>query len=97
MTVSDDMIVDMEASKRRNPIVTELFFRGGKLNMSLAFISKSYFKVPKIISLNATPYFVMKIHNKRKLQQIASNHSSDIELKDFMNLYKDYNKEHFQF
>ena len=48
--------------------------------------------MPKTIRLNATHYFIMKIPNKIDLQQIASNHSSDIDFKDFMKLYKDYNK-----
>ena len=64
--------------------------RGRKLNISLVFISQFYFKVPKDIRLNATHYFIMKIPNKRELQQIASNHLSDIELKDFVKLYKNY-------
>ena len=54
------------------------------------FITQSYFAVPKNIRLNSTHYFVMKIPNKRKLQQIAFNHSSDIDFQDFMNLYKKY-------
>ena len=56
--------------------------------MSLVFITQSYFAVPKNIRLNSTHYFVMKIPNKRELQQIAFNHSSDIEFKVFVNLYK---------
>ena len=55
------------------------------------------FKVPKNISLNATHCFIMKIPNKRELQQIASNHSSDVDFKDFMKLYKDYTKEPHSF
>ena len=87
-----DMIADIESNKKLSPIVTELFSRGRKHNISLVFISQSYFKVPKTIRLNTT-YFIMKIPNKREIQQIASNHSSDIVFKDFMKLYKDYNKE----
>ena len=59
-----------------------IVLRGGKLNISLVFISQSYFKVPKTIRLNTTHYFIMKIPNKRKLQKIVSNHSSDIDLKN---------------
>ena len=65
--------------------------------MSLVFISRSYFKVPKTIRLNATQYFIIKILNKRKLQRIASNHSSDIDFKDFTKLCKDYTKETYAF
>ena len=53
--------------------------------------------MPKTIRLNATHYFIMKIPNKRELQQIASNHSSDIDFKDFKKLYKDYTKEPYSF
>ena len=68
LIVLDDMIVDMRINKKLNPIVTELFIRGRKLNISLVFITKSYFAVPKSIKLNSTHYFVMKILNKRELQ-----------------------------
>ena len=92
------MIADIESNKKLSPIVTELFLKGRKLNISiLFFISQSYFKVPKYIRLNATHYFVMNTPNKRELQQIASNHSSDIDFKDFMKLYKDYTKEPYSF
>ena len=74
----------MVSNKKLSPIVTELFFRGRKLNISLVFISQSYFKMSKVIRLNATNYFIMKIPNKRELQQIASNHSSNLDFKDFM-------------
>ena len=53
--------------------------------------------MPKTIRLNATRYFIMKIHNKRELQQIASNNSSGIDFKSFMELYKDYTKEPYSF
>ena len=88
LIVFDDMIADMLSNKKLNPIVTELLIRGRKLNISLVFITQSYFAVPKNIRLNSTHYFVMKIPNKRELQQIAFNHSSDIDFQDFMNLYK---------
>ena len=74
--------------KKLNPIATELFIRGRKINMSIFLISKSYFKMPKDVRLNSTHFFIMKIPNKRELQQIALNHSSDINFKDFMNIYK---------
>ena len=81
------MIADMLSNKKLYPIVFELFIRGRKLNISFVFITRSYFAVPKN-RLNSTHYFVMKIPNKRELQQIAFNHSSDIDFQDFMNLYK---------
>ena len=97
LIVFDDIIADMESTKKLSPIVTELFLRGRKLNISLVFIWQSYFKVPKTIRLNATHYFIMKIPNKRELQQIASNHSPDIDFKYFIKLYKDYTKELYSF
>ena len=88
---------DSRYLKKLSPIVTELFLRGRKLNISLVFISQSYFKVPKPVRLNATHYFIMKIANKRELQQIVSNHSSDIDFKDFMKLIKIILKNHIHF
>ena len=82
------MIIWLLILLKLNPIVAELFIRQTKLNISLVFITQSYFAVPKNIRLNCTHYFVMKIPNKRKLQQIAFNHSSDIDFQDFLNIYK---------
>ena len=93
LTVFDDMVEDIESNKKLSPIVTELFLRGRKLNISLVFISQSDFEVSKTIRLNATHYFIMKIPKKRELQQIAPNHLSGIDFKDFMKFYKDYTKE----
>ena len=72
------MIADMIKSKKLNSTVTELFIRGRKLNISLVFITQSYFKIPKGVRLNTTHFFIVKISNKRELQQIALNHSSNI-------------------
>ena len=69
-------------------IVTELFIKGRKLNSSLAFITQSYFSVPRDIRLNSTHYFIMKIPSEPELQQIAFNHSSNINFKNFMNICK---------
>ena len=69
------MIADMFSNKKRNSLVTELFIRGRKLNISIVFITQSNFSVPKNIRLNSTQYFIMKIPNMRALQQIAFNHS----------------------
>ena len=73
-------------NKKLNSIVTELFIRGRKLNIFLVFITQSYFKVPKYVTLNTSHFFIAKIPNKRELQQIAINHSSDINTKDFANI-----------
>ena len=70
-------------NKKLNLIVTKLFIRRRKLNISLVFIMQSYFKVPKDVRLNTTHFFFMKILNKREIQQIALNHSSH-----FARIYK---------
>ena len=54
-----------------------MFIRGRKLNISLVFITQTYFKVPKHVRLNSTHFFIMKIPNQRELQQIPLNHSSE--------------------
>ena len=68
-------------------------FDHSKLNISIVFITKSYFKVPKDVRLNSTHFLIMKIPNKRELQQTDLNHSSDIGFKVFMNIYKRYTAE----
>ena len=97
LIVFDDMIADMINNKKLNPVVTELFIRGRKINISIVFITQSYFKVPKDVRLNSTYFFIMKIPNKRELKQIALNHSSDIDFKGFMKIYKKYTKEAYSF
>ena len=88
LIVFDDMIPDMINNKKLNLIVTELFIRDRKLNIYLGFITQSYFKVPKNVKLYTTHFFIMRIPNRRKLQQIAINHSLDIDSKDFIKIYK---------
>ena len=84
-------------NKKVNSIVTELFIRIKKLNISIVFITQSYFKVPKDVRLNSTHFFIIKTLNKRELQQIALNHSSNIDFKDFMKIYKECTKEPYSF
>ena len=84
------MITDMLSNKKVNPIVTEVVTRGRKLNIYLVFITLSYFAVPKNIRLNSMHYFVMEIPKTLELQQILFDILSDIDFKDFMNLYKIY-------
>ena len=88
LIVFDEMIADMTNNKKLNSIVIELFIRCRKLNISLVFISQSYFKLPKDVRNNSTHFFIMKIPDKTELQQIAINHSSDINTKNFINIYK---------
>ena len=88
LTVFDDKTADMLSNKKVNLIVTELFSRRRKLIISLVFITQPYLTVSKNIKLNLTHYFVMKIPNKRELQQITFNYLSDIDFQEYMNLYK---------
>ena len=88
LIVFDDMIADMISNKKLNSIVTALFIRCTKFNKSLVFISQSYFKVSTDVRPNTTHFFIMKIPNRIELQQIAISHSSDIDFKDFINIYK---------
>ena len=86
LIVFDDMIADIMTNKRFQSIIKELFIRCRKLNISLAFITQSYFSIPKDVRLNSTHYLIMKINNKRELQNIAINHSADIYYGNFMNI-----------
>ena len=67
------------------------------MNISLVFITHSYFSVPKKVKLNSTHYLIMKIHNRRELQQIAINHSANIDYKDFLKIYRNCTKEPYSF
>ena len=87
LSVLNNMTADILSNEILNPIVTELFIRGNKLNISVGFITESYFPVPKNIRLFSMHCFLMKILNKQKLQQIAFNHLSDIDFEDFINLF----------
>ena len=97
LIVFDDMIADMINNKKLNSIVTELFIRRRKLNISLFFIMQSYFKVPKDVRQNSIHIFIMKIPNKRELQQTALKYSSEIEFKDFIKIYKKCTGEPYSF
>ena len=74
-----------------------MFIRGRKLNISIVFITQSYFKVLKVVRLNSTHFFIKKIPNKRELQQIALNHSFDTDFKDFIKIYKKCTTEPYSF
>ena len=97
LIVFDDVIADMIHNRKLNSIVTKLFIKGRKLNISLVFITQSYCKVPKDVRLNTSHFFIAKIKNKRELQEIAINHSSDINTKDFANIYRKCTSEPYSF
>ena len=93
LIVSDDMISDIMTNKKFQAIIKELFIRCRKLNILLVFITQSYFSVPRDVRLNSTHYLIMKINNKRELQNTAINHSADIDYHDFMKIYRECAKE----
>ena len=97
LIVFGDMIADIINNKKLNSLITELFIRGRKLNISVVFITQSHFKVPKDVKLNPTHFFIMKIPNKIEPQQIALNHSSDINSKNFIKMYKNVLLNHILF
>ena len=88
LIVFDDMIAEIMANKNFQAVIKELFIRCRKLNISLVFITQSYFSVPKDVRLNSTDYLIMKINNRKHLQNIAINHSGDIDYNDFVRIYK---------
>ena len=96
LIVFDDMIADIMSNKKIQVVVKELFIRCRNLNISLVFILHYYFSVLKDIRLNSTHYLIMKINNKKELQNFAINHSADIDYKNFMKIYRVY-KEPFGF
>ena len=91
------MIADIMTNKKFQAIIKELFIRCRKLNISLAFITQSYSSVPKDITLNSTHCLIMKINSRKELQNIAINHSAHIHYKDFMEMYREFTEEPFNF
>ena len=89
LIIFDDMIADIMSSKNFKAIIKELFIRCRKLNISIVFITQSYFKTPKDAKLNSTHYLLMKIQNKKELQNIAQENSGDIDFKDFLKFTKE--------
>ena len=97
LIVFDDMIADIMTNKKFQSIRKKLFIRCRKLSISLIFITQSYFSVLKDVRLNSTHYLNMKISNKRELQNIAINHSADIDYQDFIKIYRECTKEPYSF
>ena len=85
------------SNKKAQQVLKELFIRCRKLNLSPCFLTQSYFSVPKDIRLSCTHDIIFKLNNKRELQNIAMNHSADIDYKDFVNIYRNCTKEPFNF
>ena len=97
LIVFDDMIADIMTNRRFQAIIKELFIRCRKLNISLVFITRSYFSVLEDVRLNSTHYLIMNINKRKELQNIVIDHSADIDYNDFMKIYSEYTKEPFNF
>ena len=84
LIVFDDVIADIMSQKKKfQVIIKELFIRCRKLNISLVFITQPYFSVPKDVRSNSTRYLIIKINNRKELQNMAINHSADIDYNNF--------------
>ena len=91
------LMSNIMSNKTFQAIIKELFIRCRKLNISLVFITQSYFSVPKDVRLNSTHYLIMKINNRKELQNIAINHSVDIDYNDFVRIYREYTRKLYSF
>ena len=97
LIVFDNMISQVMSNKKAQQVLKELFIRCRKLNISLCFLTQSCSSVPKDVRLNCSNYFIFELNNKRELQNIAINHSSDIDYKDFVKIYKNCTREPYNF
>ena len=97
LIVFDDMIPDIMNNKKFQAIIKKLFIRCSKFNISLVCITQSYFSVPKEARLKSTHYLIMKINNRKDLQQIVIDHSADIDYKDFFKIYRNCTNEPYSF
>ena len=97
LIVFDDMIADIMTNKKFQAIIKELSIRCRKLNVSLVFIPQFYFSVPKEARLNSTHNLIMKINNRKDLQQTTIDHSADIDYKDFLKIYRNCTNELYSF
>ena len=85
------------SNKKAQQVLKEWFIRCRKLSISLCFLIQSYFRVPRDVRLNCTHYIIFKLNLKRDLQNIAINHSSDIDYKGFVKIYKNCTKDPYNF
>ena len=97
LIVSDDMIRHVMSNKKAQQVLKDFFIRCRKLNISLCFLTQSYFSVSKDVILNCTHYIIFKLNNKRELQDIAINHSADIDYKDSVKIYCGCTNESYNF
>ena len=97
LIIFDDMIADIMRSEKFKAIVKELFIRCRQLNISIVFITQSYFRTPKDASLNSTHFILMKIGNKKELKSIAEENSGHLDFKDFLKIYNDCSDKPYSF
>ena len=97
LIIFDDMISHVMSDKKARQILKDLSIRSRKLNISLCFLTQSYFSVPKDVRLNCTHYILFKLNNRRELQNIAIDHSSNIDYKELIKIYRICTKEPFNF
>ena len=97
LIVFDDMIADIEYNKNFKRIIKELFYKARKINVSIVFITQSYFRALKDVRLNSTHYILMKIGNKKELKRIAEEKSGHLEYKDFLKMYNYCTEEPYLF
>ena len=93
----DDMIADIEYNKNFKRIIKELFYRARKINVSIVFITQSYFRALKDARLNTTHYILMQIGNKKELKSIAEEKSGNLDYKDFFKMYNYCTSEPYSF
>ena len=97
LIVFDDMIADIEYNKNFKRVIKELFYRAHKMNVSIVFITQSYFRALKDVRLNSTHYILMKIGNKKELKSIAEVKSGHLDYKDFLKMYNYCTREQYSF
>ena len=97
LIIFDDMIADIMRSEKFKAIVKKLFIRCRKLNISIVFITQSYFRTPEDARLNSTHYMLMKIDNKKELKSIAEENSGHLDFKDFLKIYNYCTNELYSF
>ena len=97
LIVFDDMIADIEYNKNFKRKIKELFYRAPKINVSIVFITQSYFRALKDVRLNSTHYILMKINNKKEFKRIAEEKSGHLDYKDFLKIYNYCTREPYSF
>ena len=91
------MIADIMSNKKFQAIIKELFITSREIKINLCFLTQSYFITPKDVRSNCTHYVILKVNNKRELQNIAINYSADIDYRDVLKIYRNCKKEPHSF